>query len=94
MRALTPRLPRSALLKAIAEKLIPGIPEGTRVAMLQQSRPADEGTGDGPGAGPSVLELVVDRATSRHAVERQVQSRHSPPPRPAPHPADGPRSAV
>lgn len=66
-----------ALLKAIAEKLIPGIPEGTRIALLQQSRlvgensdgkPASE---DGPAA--SVLEEVIERATAKQAVEQEIK---------------------
>ncbi|KAH6996314.1 ABC transporter [Ilyonectria sp. MPI-CAGE-AT-0026] len=68
---------KSTLLKAIAEKLIPGIPEGTRIALLQQSRlvgensdgkPASE---DGPAA--SALEEVIERATAKQTVEQEIK---------------------
>lgn len=66
-----------ALLKAIAEKLIPGIPEGTRIALLQQSRLVD---GDDNAASAakgngklSVLQEVVDRATARCIVEQEIK---------------------
>ncbi|POR38000.1 ABC transporter F family member 3 [Tolypocladium paradoxum] len=67
---------KSTLLRAIAEKLIPGIPEGTRIAILQQSRLTDEDGDSGKakdGAEPSVLEQVVDRATARDAVEQEIK---------------------
>ncbi|KAG6315271.1 hypothetical protein E4U44_001455 [Claviceps purpurea] len=68
---------KSTLLKAIAEKLIPGIPEGTRIALLQQSRLVD---GDDNAASAakgngklSVLQEVVDRATARCIVEQEIK---------------------
>jgi len=64
----------SALLRAIHEKLIPGIPEGTRIAILQQSRLIDEDGAEKAGREPTVLGLVVDRATSRDVVEQEIQS--------------------
>ncbi|KAG6006305.1 hypothetical protein E4U21_007187, partial [Claviceps maximensis] len=62
---------------AIAEKLIPGIPEGTRVALLQQSRLVDANDDTNPaGDGKrerSVLQEVVDRATARDTVEQEIK---------------------
>ncbi|GJN66790.1 hypothetical protein PCL_04329 [Purpureocillium lilacinum] len=65
---------KSTLLRAIHEKLIPGIPEGTRIAILQQSRLIDEDGAEKAGKEPTVLELVVDRATSRDVVEQEIQT--------------------
>lgn len=42
---------KSTLLKAIAEKLIPGIPEQTRIAILQQTDADAGGGGAGTGTG-------------------------------------------
>ncbi|KAK7423465.1 hypothetical protein QQZ08_009034 [Neonectria magnoliae] len=68
--------PSSALLKAIADKLIPGIPEGTRVALLQQSKLVGEdadGKSDSEDKRTStVLEEVIERATAKHAVEQEI----------------------
>ncbi|KAF7539142.1 hypothetical protein G7Z17_g12476 [Cylindrodendrum hubeiense] len=68
---------KSTLLKAIAEKLIPGIPEGTRVALLQQSRLINENSDGKPDSenGPtsSVLEEVIERATAKQAVEQEIK---------------------
>ncbi|KAG6107919.1 hypothetical protein E4U31_008100 [Claviceps sp. LM219 group G6] len=68
---------KSTLLKAIAEKLIPGIPEGTRIALLQQSRlvDGDDSTASAAkGNGKlSVLQEVVDRATARCTVEQEIK---------------------
>ena len=68
----------AALLKAIAEKLIPGIPEGTRVSLLQQTKLTDDAPDDAkPGSkdqrGPTVLQEVVDRATAKNAVEQEIR---------------------
>ncbi|KAM5348157.1 hypothetical protein ACJ41O_007981 [Fusarium nematophilum] len=67
-----------ALLKAIAEKLVPGIPEETRIAILQQSKLVDENSGgnSGPkdGESASVLEEVIEKATAKHAVEQDVKA--------------------
>ncbi|ODA77668.1 hypothetical protein RJ55_06270 [Drechmeria coniospora] len=67
---------KSTLLRAIAEKLIPGVPEGTNIAILQQTRLTDEagaGATNSKDAGPSVLELVIDRAIARDTVEKEMQ---------------------
>ena len=67
------------MIKAIADKLIPGIPEKTRVSLLQQTRDDDvdadtlsiETVSDG--LERNVLEEVVERATSRHEVEKEIR---------------------
>lgn len=72
-----------ALIKAIAEKLIPGVPEKTRVSLLQQTRDEDvetdalsiESAPDGPGR--TVLEEVIERATSRHEVEKEIRGMYT-----------------
>lgn len=66
-----------ALLRAIAEKLIPGIPEGTRIALLQQSKLVDEND-NATSVGKSdleqsVLQEVVDRATALDSVEQEIK---------------------
>jgi hypothetical protein len=67
-----------ALLKAIADRLIPGIPENTRISILQQT---DEGeaTADsavnsekGSASGRSVLEEVIDGATAKSELEQEI----------------------
>jgi len=70
---------RIALLRAIAEKLIPGIPEKTRVSILQQTNASDANTDDVPpsegkvdGTGPTVLEDVIDKATARSELEQEI----------------------
>lgn len=70
-----------ALLRAIAEKLIPGIPEGTRIALLQQSRLVDaddDASNDTEAAGKqqgeqSVLQEVVNRAIARDTIEQEIK---------------------
>lgn len=68
-RHLTP----VALLRAMAEKLIPGIPHSTRIAILQQS---DDGTGYGEAsdanADKTALEYVMSGDGSRNEVMRRV----------------------
>ncbi|KAI1763467.1 P-loop containing nucleoside triphosphate hydrolase protein [Hypoxylon sp. FL1150] len=70
---------KSTLLKAIAEKLIPGIPEETRIVILQQTDAGDvntdESTASTPskGEGRAVLEDVIERATSKQAVQQEIQ---------------------
>ncbi|KAH6995319.1 ABC transporter [Ilyonectria destructans] len=76
---------KSTLLKAIAEKLIPGIPEETRVVILQQtdasnSNPDDplseavlKTDGSNP-QGPSVLEHVIEEATARSDIEQEIRA--------------------
>lgn len=73
--------PTQALLRAIADKLIPGIPEQTRVAILQQTSISDATTTDLPAAnpagssdGPNVLEDVVDKATAKSDLEQEINS--------------------
>lgn len=68
-----------ALLRAIADKLIPGIPEQTRVSILQQTNISDANTDDLPAAtpsagtgGPTVLEDVVDKATAKSDLEQEI----------------------
>ncbi|CEF84505.1 hypothetical protein FGSG_09706 [Fusarium graminearum PH-1] len=68
---------KSTLLKAIAEKLIPGIPEETRIAILQQTKLTDEK--DEHDSNPtessqlSVLEQVIEKATAKHAIEQDIK---------------------
>ncbi|EMT60452.1 Putative ABC transporter ATP-binding protein YheS [Fusarium odoratissimum] len=68
---------KSTLLKAIAEKLIPGIPEETRIAILQQTRLTDEKSEEKPdtnnGDKASVLEQVIEKATAKHAIEQDIK---------------------
>lgn len=66
----------AALLKAIAQKLIPGIPEGSRIAILQQTKltesDEDDKTKDKKGEG-SVLQEVIERATARSVIEQEIK---------------------
>ncbi|KAI0409086.1 ABC transporter [Xylaria palmicola] len=73
---------KSTLLKAIAQKLIPGIPEETRVVILQQTDAEDanaradsEQTVSQMSAtsGLSVLEEVIERATARQEAQRESE---------------------
>ncbi|PFH59468.1 hypothetical protein XA68_12277 [Ophiocordyceps unilateralis] len=66
---------KSTLLKAIAEKLIPGIPEETRIAILQQTRLSDDDDAAGTTAGQetSILQQVVDEATTRDIIEQEIK---------------------
>lgn len=66
-------------MRAIAEKLIPGIPEETRVSILQQTNVSDANTDEVPamkdsGAsdGPTVLEDVIDKATAKSELEQEI----------------------
>jgi hypothetical protein len=64
-------------MRAIAEKLIPGIPEETRISILQQTSVKDVNADDlpetsGPSDGPSVLEEVIDKATSKTELEKEI----------------------
>ncbi|PTB45510.1 uncharacterized protein TrAFT101_000953 [Trichoderma asperellum] len=68
---------KSTLLKAIARKLIPGIPEGSRIAILQQTKLTesdedDKTTKDAKGEG-SVLQEVIERATARSVIEQEIK---------------------
>ncbi|KAI1302277.1 ABC transporter [Xylaria venustula] len=74
---------KSTLLKAIAQKLIPGIPEETRIVILQQTDAAEVGIEEKVEADPkqvvphssdrSVLEEVIERATARHETQRELE---------------------
>ena len=68
----------TALLRAIAEKLIPGIPEQTRVSILQQTRASDANTDEtnsqDTGEGATVLEDVIEKATAKSALETEINS--------------------
>jgi len=77
---------KQAILKAIAEKLIPGIPIQTRISILQQT--SNDGSEEGEvtnslqnikleGNQMSVLEAVIDRATSRSEIQREIDSERS-----------------
>ncbi|KXX74785.1 ABC transporter F family member 3 [Madurella mycetomatis] len=71
---------KSTLLRAIAEKLIPGIPEETRVSILQQTNISDANSdgrpegGSGDKDGPTVLEHVIDKATAKSELEREINA--------------------
>lgn len=67
------------MLRAIAEKLIPGIPEETRVSILQQTNAGDANTDELPrdspnesGAGRTVLEEVIEKATAKNELEQEI----------------------
>lgn len=73
-----------AILRAVAEKLVPGIPRGTRIAILQQNILSNDKRDDiattesyNAGGSPnprSVIEDVVDRAVSRDHIQREIDS--------------------
>ncbi|KAL7938020.1 P-loop containing nucleoside triphosphate hydrolase protein [Trichoderma chlorosporum] len=68
---------KSTLLKAIARKLIPGIPEGSRIALLQQTKLTesdedDQARAENSGQG-TVLQEVIERATARSAIEQEIK---------------------
>lgn len=69
---------KSTLLKAVAEKLIPGIPEETRITILQQTDVGDVNADEDPvpapieGEGPAVLEEVIERATAKQEVQKEI----------------------
>ncbi len=73
----------TAILKAVAEKLIPGIPVQTRISILQQT--ASDGSDPVADAAAAVqalevsdsnqftvLEEVIDRATSRNEIQKEI----------------------
>ncbi|XRM45690.1 hypothetical protein ABZX51_008767 [Aspergillus tubingensis] len=69
---------KSTLLRSIAEKLIPGIPENTKIVILQQTRltdgakdPKQEGRDN---TGLNVLQTVIERATSRTTIEQEIST--------------------
>jgi hypothetical protein len=69
-------------LKAVAEKLIPGIPIPTRISILQQTSTDKQSSADASqtkAAAPSssqlsVLEEVIDRATSKNEIQHEIDS--------------------
>lgn len=67
------------MLKAIAEKLIPGIPEEARIALLQQTRLTDDDGDAKPVSkdttGPTVLQEVIERATAKNVVEQEIRGK-------------------
>ena len=69
---------KKALLRAIAEKLIPGIPEKTRISILQQTNMDDAQTDERAmgqakaDGGPTVLEDVIDKATAKSELEQEI----------------------
>ncbi|OAA81153.1 ABC transporter-like protein [Akanthomyces lecanii RCEF 1005] len=67
---------KSTLLKAIAEKLIPGIPEDSRIAILQQTKlqGGESKKEETPTAKMNTRQEVIERATSRSAIEQDIQS--------------------
>ncbi|KAI2621115.1 P-loop containing nucleoside triphosphate hydrolase protein [Hypoxylon sp. NC1633] len=70
---------KSTLLKAIAEKLIPGIPDETRIAILQQTDVGDANTDEDPSStlgenkGGTVLEEVIEQATAKQEIQREIE---------------------
>jgi ATPase subunit of ABC transporter with duplicated ATPase domains len=77
---------KSTILKAVAEKLIPGIPKETRIGILQQTDAGKDETGgvesklDNLSLGKKdlpVLEEVIDRATSRSEVQWEIDGKQS-----------------
>lgn len=66
-----------ALLKAIAEKLIPGIPEACKIVILQQSRLTEEDEPPKPDSTQkstlTTLQEILERATSRNIVEKEIK---------------------
>jgi len=61
-----------ALLRAMAEKLIPGIPHATRIAILQQTDEQDESFGTGLNKDKTVLESVLSSDESRNETVRMA----------------------
>ncbi|CAK7198802.1 hypothetical protein SEUCBS139899_001468 [Sporothrix eucalyptigena] len=64
---------KSTILRAIAEKLIPGIPEEARIFILQQTNDANDGA-DTKTNRRTVLEEVIERATERDELEQEIKS--------------------
>lgn len=72
----------SALLRAMAEKLIPGMADDSKIAILQQTSQADSNASSGSiatdeashqTASTSVLQVVIDRVTARDEVEQELK---------------------
>ncbi|CAK7262805.1 hypothetical protein SEPCBS57363_000231 [Sporothrix epigloea] len=62
---------KSTILRAIAEKLIPGIPEETRIAILQQTNDGADGALAAANR-RTVLEEVIERATAKDELEQEI----------------------
>lgn len=63
----------------MAEKLIPGIPHATRIAILQQTDDQDEsGSTYGLKLEKSVLESVLGSDEARNEAARLANCKHSP----------------
>jgi hypothetical protein len=74
-----------AILKAVAQKLIPGIPIPTRISILQQTDADKAAAGEGSVSSSSVstaklsvLEQVIDNATSRNEIQREIDGMKQP----------------
>ncbi|KAJ6790165.1 hypothetical protein PWT90_08432 [Aphanocladium album] len=67
---------KSTLLKAIAEKLIPGIPEDSRIAILQQTKinEGEPAKDDKPAKEMNTRDEVIERATSRSTIEQDIKN--------------------
>ncbi|KAJ5819097.1 hypothetical protein N7474_004688 [Penicillium riverlandense] len=63
---------KSTLLRAMAEKLIPGIPHATRIAILQQTDQDEQGINAGLSQDRTVLEHVLSSDESRNEAVRKV----------------------
>ena len=62
----------TALLRAMAEKLIPGIPHATRIAILQQTDEQEESYGAVLNQDKTVLESVLSSDESRNEAVRMA----------------------
>ncbi|KAL3419873.1 ABC transporter, partial [Phlyctema vagabunda] len=75
---------KSTILKAVAERLIPGIPIQTRISILQQiasasgsvssstKEPSQSQKSKQAGSNPTVLEAVIDKATSKIELQHEI----------------------
>ncbi|KAF4631392.1 hypothetical protein G7Y89_g6740 [Cudoniella acicularis] len=73
---------KSTLLKAVAQKLIPGIPLQTRISILQQTSSDDSSSPSETATAAksesistsqlSVLEYVIDKATARNEIQHEI----------------------
>ena len=62
-----------ALLRAMAEKLIPGIPHATRMAILQQTDDQDNDLGTAQSQDKTVLEYVLSSDETRNEAVRMAE---------------------
>lgn len=68
----------SALLRAMAEKLIPGIPHATRIAILQQTNEDNGPHGDASvETDKSVLESVLGSDEARNETVQMADCEHA-----------------